>query len=202
MTPRLQRAIDFMKAAHRSIDQRRKDNVRLYEVHPLDVFERLLMAGVTDEDVLIAGLLHDVEEDVAAHKPLEFSLGHIARAFGQRVAGFVFELSDEYTKANYPEKNRRERKQLERKRYATFSPEAKLVKLADIASNLNDDGQVLEADGLPEVGFNRMFIKEKALCLPYLVSIACPENLRDSHAALWQSANEILEAQKKKFDVR
>lgn len=196
MTPRLQSAIDFMKAAHRSIDQRRKDNVRPYEVHPMDVFARLQAAGVEDEDILIAGLLHDVVEDVFPKNP-KYSLPLIGETFGADVGVYVFELTDVYTKAECPTLNRKTRKQLERERYATFSDGAKLVKLADIASNLNDDGTVLESDGRVEVGFNRMFIKEKALCLPYLEDKRSRLNWR-----LFVEAMLILLAQKKKFDVR
>jgi (p)ppGpp synthase/HD superfamily hydrolase len=210
MTARLQKAIDFMKAAHRSIDQRRKDNVRLYEVHPLDVLARLQAAGVTDEDILIAALLHDVIEDVFPKNEF-YQISEIERNFGLRVGGFVLELTDEYTKQNYPDLNRRARKQLERERYATFSDEAKLVKLADIASNLADDGTVLEADGRVEVGFNQMFIKEKSKCLPYLMPVPTTplgSRMEDEppiyaiHGRLWDEAARILLEQKIKFDVR
>lgn len=194
MTPRLQRAIDFMTAAHRSIDQRRKDNVRLYEIHPLDVLARVSKVTV-DEDVLIAALLHDVVEDVFPKNEF-YSLSEIGREFGGRVAGFVHELTDEYTKENYPDKNRKERKQLERERYQTFSREVKLIKLADIAANLADDGEVLLADGGPEVGFNQMFIREKAKCLPYL-----REDYMENKI-LHATALDVLARQAKKFGVR
>src|SRR5688500_914848 len=99
MTPRLQTAIDFMKAAHRSIDQRRKDGVRPYEVHPLEVMERT--SKVTqDEDVLIAALFHDIIEDVYP-KNGYYNFALIADEYGSRVASFVHELTDEYTKENY-----------------------------------------------------------------------------------------------------
>lgn len=196
MTPRLQKAIDFMKAAHRSIDQRRKDNVRLYEVHPLDVLARLQAAGVEDEDVLIAGLLHDVVEDVFP-KNAYYGGQLIIDTFGEQVAGLVEELTDEFTKEKYPHLNRKARKQLERERYLKMSHGALLVKLADVASNLNDDGTVLESDGRVEVGFNRMFIKEKELCLPYLGD---PEN--EVNIRLWNEAHDILQRQKKKFGVK
>lgn len=199
MTDRFAKAVAFMQDAHRSIDQRRKDNVRLYEVHPLDVVARLQDAGVTDEDVLIAGLFHDIVEDVYPKNPF-YSLALIQDLFGPVVAGYVEELTDRYTKENYPGLNRKTRKQLERERYATFSGGAKQVKLADIASNLSDDGDCLLEDGSHEVGFQRMFIKEKALCLPYLD----PKQYAvfDATASLYVRALDTLDCQKKKFDVR
>ncbi len=200
MTERLQKAIDFMKAAHRSIGQTRKDGVRPYEVHPLDVMARLQNAGVTDEDVLIAALLHDVLEDVTPKNPA-YDLCDIVFEFGMRVGAMVGDLTDEFIKVKYPDLNRKTRKQLERERYSTFSDEVKQIKLADIASNLHDDGEVLE-NGLPEVGFNRMFIKEKELCLPYLAPNLCLDPFPMAHCQLYATARDILAEQKKKFDVR
>lgn len=171
--------------------QTRKDGVRPYFVHLLDVAERV--SQVTDnEDVIIAALGHDSVEDV-----LGYTNQQVRHAFGLHVASLVAQLTDVYVKSAYPDLNRRTRKQLERERYKTFTPEAKWIKLSDIASNLNDDGTVLEADGQVEVGFNRMFIKEKALCLPYLVDLQDSRNV-----FLFKQAEEILKAQAKKFDVR
>lgn len=189
MTPRLQLAIDFMKAAHRSIGQKRRDGVRDYEVHPLEVMERVSKA-TQDEDVLIAALYHDIIEDVYPSRPEIYDA--TKESAGPRAWGFILELTDTYTKEAFPMLNRRARKQKERERYATFSPEARLVKLADIAANLSDDGGD-DADA----GFMRMFIREKELCLPYLYDMGDERNY-----ILTTRANLTLEAQKKKFDVR
>ncbi len=196
MTERLQKAIDFMKVAHRSIGQMRRDGKRHYEVHPMEVMGRLV-GIVKDEDILIAGLLHDVIEDVFPANPY-YDLYLIANTFGNEVAELVKQLTDEFTKEGYPDKNRKARKQLERERYKTMSTKAKLIKLADIASNLSDDG------GGDDPGFMRMYIKEKQLCLPYL---AMPYADRDkpfyaANDTLFREAVKILDAQKIKFDVR
>ncbi len=193
MTNRLQHAIDFMKAAHRSIGQTRKDGVRPYEVHPMAVMERV-QAVTDDEDVLIAALFHDIIEDVMGENPF-YDIYRIAALFGERVAKLVTELTDVYTKESYPDKNRKARKQLERERYATFSPEAKLIKLADIAENLSDDAL--------DAGFMVMFIKEKALCLPYLVMKYAERNepFYWENDTLFREAVRVLNKQKIKFDV-
>lgn len=195
------KALEFMREAHRSIDQRRKDNVRRYEVHPIDVVDRLFAAGVDDNVIIPMGYLHDVIEDVFPKNPF-YSIELIEAEFGKAVAAGVIELTDVYTKELHPSLNRATRKQLERERYATFSDGAKLVKLADIASNLADDGTVLESDGRVEVGFNRMFIKEKAKCLPYLLKFSDTSPFKASLYVLAKNAVDVLEAQKKKFDVR
>lgn len=201
MTPRLSAAIAFMEAAHRSIGQKRKDNIRPYEVHPLDVMRRVA-AHTDDEDILVAALFHDIIEDVYPKRPEIYELTKAAA--GPRAWGFVLELTDTYTKQAFPELNRKARKQKERERYASMSPQARLVKLADIASNLADDGDVLEENGKPEVGFNRMFIKEKALCLPYLAESGAEKGspLYIANARLYVEAYEILKKQAIKFDVK
>ncbi len=187
MTPRLTQAIYFMKVAHRSIDQRRRDGVRLYEVHPLDVMDRV--SKVTeDEDILIAALFHDILEDVVPKRPEYFQ--RTRREAGFRAWGFILALTDKFTKENYPNKNRKARKQLERERYARMSPEAKLIKLADIASNLSD---VADDDA----GFMGMFVREKEKCLPYLLAAS-----NDKNVNLYLEAMRILDAQKKRLAIR
>jgi guanosine-3',5'-bis(diphosphate) 3'-pyrophosphohydrolase len=137
---RICKAITFMKSAHRSIKQTRKDGIRPYEVHPLEVMARVA-AVENNEDILIAALLHDVIEDVF---PLndKCDVYLIANTFGDVAAKLVVELTDIYTKEAWPDLNRAKRKQAERERYGTLSANAKLIKLADITTNLLDDGNV------------------------------------------------------------
>lgn len=187
-----------MKAAHRSINQTRKDGIRLYEIHPLEVFGRFAAVS-KDEDGQIAALLHDVIEDVFPKNPA-YNIHRINNEFGDNVANLVLELTDEFTKENYPDKNRRERKQSERERMGKISLTAKTVKLADITTNLLDDGNVT-ADGSfggPDVGFNRMYILEKEQCLPYLFD----KDGDLAHFTLFGDAVEALKYQANKFDVR
>lgn len=184
----------FMQAAHRSIGQKRRDGIRDYEVHPMDVFARLWRAGVRDRAILSAALFHDIPEDVYPLNPF-YSLSLITQEFGVRVGIITDELTDRYTKENYPQQNRRVRKQLERERYATFLPETQLVKLGDIGSNLSD-----ETD---DAGFMGMYVREKSLCLPYLaMKLDRTDEFREPHALLWEETTQILEATKAKFGVR
>lgn len=194
---RISKAITFMKAAHRSIGQTRKDGIRPYEVHPLEVMARVA-AVENNEDILIAALLHDVIEDVYPVND-SFDIYSIANNFGDFAAKLVVELTDCYTKEAHPDKNRRTRKELERARYGMISANAKLIKLADITTNLLDDGDVTNEGsfGGPDVGFNVMYIKEKEQCLPFLHQPSDRAN-----EALYKDAIDALKSQAAKFNVR
>ncbi len=204
-----------MQCAHRSIGQKRKDNVRPYEVHPTGVRRRTAQVTVDPRKLAIADC-HDIEEDVANHpkrvqippdqqeifglrprvEPYFYNIETIFLIFGAFVAEGVRFLTDKYTKEAHPDKNRKLRKQLERERYATFPEHIKWIKLADIAENLADDGEVLLEGGGAEVGFHQMFIREKALCLPHLKADDKENRL------LYAQAEEILREKAAKFRVR
>lgn len=122
----------IVKAAHYAADKhrycRRKDADRTpYINHPLALADILANEGhVTDVDVLVAALLHDVVEDT------ETSLDEIADVFGGVIAGIVDEVSDD---KDLP---KAERKQVQIETMAGKSSNAKLVKIADKISNLRD----------------------------------------------------------------
>lgn len=81
-SPRLIRAINTAAWAHRN--QTRKASELPYVSHVFGVMA--LLAQVTDdEDVLIAGLFHDIIEDV----PEEYSAERMTEEFGQRVVDLV-----------------------------------------------------------------------------------------------------------------
>ena len=126
---RIERAIIFATNAHAG--QMRKDDVTPYIVHPLGVAESVRRAGGS-EDQYIAALLHDTVEDCGV------APGDITLEFGVEVRDLVVELTNVYTKEAYPHLNRAARKQLEDERIMAISDEAKLVKICDIAYNIND----------------------------------------------------------------
>ncbi len=122
---RIFEAIAFASIKHR--DQRRKDlNNSPYVNHVLDVANLLVQAGVTDEDTIIAGLLHDTIEDT------ETSHEEIKKLFGENVLEIVLECSDD------KKLDKIKRKQLQIEHASDISFSAKLVKLADKYSNLSD----------------------------------------------------------------
>ena len=81
---------------------------------------------MTEEDVLIAALLHDTVEDT------DSSFGELEQHFGQSVASIVREVTDDKALA------KDERKRLQVGHAADLSRKAKLVKLADKICNLRD----------------------------------------------------------------
>lgn len=122
-------ALEFARKAHG--EQMRKYSKEPYIEHPKRVAAIVRTVPHTPE-MICAAYLHDVLEDT----PVE--IGEIEKRFGEKVAGLVQELTDEYMKVNYPQLNRRARKEREVERQAEMSPEAKTIKLADIIDNTPD----------------------------------------------------------------
>lgn len=179
-------AFKFAREAHKG--QTRRDGVRSYFDGHLVTVRDILASVTQNEDLLSASLLHDYLEDVPRAQASDLD------PFGQVIKELVIELTDEFTKARHPALNRATRKGLERERYARMSGGAQLIKMADIAANLSD---LDESDK----GFARMFIKEKALCLPYLE----PREgtlLYGERLELFAHAQIRLEQAKRTFDVR
>lgn len=122
----------FMKcvqfSAHKHKDQRRKDpSSTPYINHPINVATILAVEGnVSNDDVIMAALLHDTVEDT------DTTFEEIEELFGPVVCGIVREVTDD--------KNleKQERKRLQIVHAATSSHNAKLVKLADKLDNLRD----------------------------------------------------------------
>ena len=118
-------ALEF--AARMHADQRRKGaSGAPYINHPIAVMGLLHRAGVREETVLAAALLHDTVEDTeASHEEL------VAR-FGEPVAAIVAEVTDDKGLAQA------ERKQKQIDEAPHLSAEARLLKLADKTANLTD----------------------------------------------------------------
>lgn len=172
-TPRLIEAREFFRAAHNSINQVRKYTGEPYFSHTEAVAELVQSYGGT-EDMIIAALGHDSEEDVFPLNPY-YSLELTRSKFGDAVANMVVELTDVYTSENYPHINREGRKKLERERLAGISEGGKLVKILDLVDNTKS---IVEHDP----SFARVYLKEKAALLPLL---------RSSYTeAAWQAADK------------
>lgn len=118
-----------MFATRKHALQRRKAASRTvvpYVVHTLEAAQILAECGVTDEDILIAAVLHDTLEDTdATRNDLRFK-------FGDRVLSIVEEVTDD------PTIEREAQKQVQINSSATKSYAAKLVKAADKTSNMRD----------------------------------------------------------------
>jgi (p)ppGpp synthase/HD superfamily hydrolase len=130
----LQAVQHFADRAHGA--QLRRYSGERYITHPIRVMETCRVY-TDDIDILCACLLHDVLEDTttdrqAIHTFLSDILppGHV-----ERTLHLVVELTDVYTHHSFPSLNRRMRKKREVTRLAQVSPEAQMIKCADIIDN-------------------------------------------------------------------
>ena len=147
------RALSFAAGKHR--DQRRKDKIRTpYINHPIAVADILLIeAGVTDEVVLMAALLHDTVEDT------DTTFEEIEQHFGLMVRDVVAEVTDDKSLPKAV------RKQYQIDHAPHLSDRAKLVKLADKISNVRDT-VVSPPDGWPMARIDEYLEWGKAVINP------------------------------------
>lgn len=123
-SPAIERALQASLAAHQG--QLRKSSSAIpYVVHPLHVALLLARWGVED-DVIVAGLLHDVAEDVPS-----WSIARISAEFGPHVAQIVDQLTEDKSKSW------EERKRAGVEHVPHMSPQAATVKAADKLHNLS-----------------------------------------------------------------
>ena len=132
----IQRAKRFAELAHGlvlnsqgDLGQRRKGTNEPYTKHLSEV-ARLVAESGGDEAQVAAAWLHDVVEDT----PIPIT--HVRTVFGSDVAQLVYELTDQFTKRDYPGLNRHQRKAKEVERLSKISDRAKTIKYADFVSNL------------------------------------------------------------------
>jgi hypothetical protein len=120
---RLTKALAFAAEAHRN-HRRKGASQEPYINHLIEVLDLVASVDGGDMDVLIAALLHDVLEDT----PIDYD--ELIARFGERVAHIVQENSDDMTLPK-PERRLARLASISKK-----SREARLVKFADIISNL------------------------------------------------------------------
>ena len=119
---KIDQARDVMIKAHEGQTRRGGEP---YSIHPIDVVKTLQDMGIKDDDVVCAGYLHDVLEDT------EYGQDMIKANFGERVLSIVNELTfkPDVSDLEYWEKCN------------AMSSNAKLVKMADIISNLSTNDE-------------------------------------------------------------
>lgn len=128
------KAISFAAEKHRN--QRRKDaESSPYINHPIALANVLANeAGIEDEKVLVAAVLHDTIEDTETNER------ELASLFGEDVTAIVLEVTDDKALP------KAERKRLQVEHAPTISRRAKLVKLADKICNVRDIAACPPAD--------------------------------------------------------
>ncbi|MBI4235613.1 bifunctional (p)ppGpp synthetase/guanosine-3',5'-bis(diphosphate) 3'-pyrophosphohydrolase [Candidatus Peregrinibacteria bacterium] len=125
---KFEKAFEFAEEAHTG--QLRKDGTTPYITHPVKVTE-ILAEMHSDEDILIAALLHDVPEDT--HK----TLAEIEDKFGRDVA-FLVDGITKFSKVQY--KNNMPQREVESLKklllHSIQDPRVILIKLADRLHNM------------------------------------------------------------------
>jgi (p)ppGpp synthase/HD superfamily hydrolase len=137
MSQTIEQVKEFARQAHG--DQQRKFAAEPYINHPIRVMETCTQY-TDDITVLSAALLHDVLEDTDVDKEriLEFLQPLLGSEKATTTVKLIEELTDIYTKKNYPQWNRKKRKAREAHRLEKTSAEAQTIKYADIIDNSID----------------------------------------------------------------
>lgn len=145
-------------------EQKRKYSGQRYIVHPIAVMH-ICQEYTNDIAILSAALLHDVLEDtnVSVSQLKEFLHTVLDTSQAEKALHLVQDLTDEFTKENYPALNRKNRKKKEADRLGKIDPMAQTVKYADLIDNCLD---IVKHDQ----NFGRVFLKESAMFLEYMTS--------------------------------
>lgn len=148
----LQQIIVFADKSHG--EQMRRYEPDRYIVHPVRVMETC-KEYTDDITVLAAALLHDVLEDTPVTKEelYTFLTTLMTEDQANKTIHLVEELTDVYIKSDYPQLNRRKRKNKEADRLEKTSAEAQTIKYADIIDNAPE---IAEKD----VDFAKRFLPE------------------------------------------
>ena len=154
---------NFAKLAHSG--QLRKYTKDDYIIHPMAV-AKLVKAIGGNFEMVAAALLHDVIEDtpVTSNELLIFlhsdKVG-ITPAQAISIHKLVVDLTDIYTKENFPHLNRKARKQLEAERLGNVSGLAQTIKYCDLYDNTKS---ITEHDP----GFAKTYMAEKAILIQHM----------------------------------
>ena len=152
MDEKLKRITQYVDECHG--EQTRRYSPDRYIVHPVRVMETCRKYA---DSIIIpaAALLHDVLEDTRTTKDeiRNFLLPQMGEEKTTRTVRLVEELTDIYTKKEYPQWNRRKRRTKEAERLAKISAEGQTIKYADIIDNSLDIHKA-------ETDFARVFLFE------------------------------------------
>jgi guanosine-3',5'-bis(diphosphate) 3'-pyrophosphohydrolase len=167
-------------AAMKHATMRRKAATGLvvpYVTHPLEVAQILIECGVSDEDILIAAVLHDTLEDTDAKEE------DILFKFGERVLSLVKEVTDD-------KKLTKEQQRLAQVSLApTKSYGGKLLKAADKTSN-NRDLKRLPPPKYTIQDFRQYATHSREVVGALNVKGELPPQLL---ALFWQASQEVLD---------
>jgi (p)ppGpp synthase/HD superfamily hydrolase len=174
--PLVHRALKRAVKAHKKQD-RDGEAPLPYATHPVDVLNLLRYdAGIVDEEILAAALLHDVLEET------DEDVEDIEDDFGPRVSRLVCELTRKEPDQSglSPEEIWHVRTQAMLEEIDAMSGEAKVIKLADRASNLRSVLLTRTGEEL-----NR-YVRQSQLILEHIDRDVCP--------ILWDRVKDLADA--------
>lgn len=154
------RALSLSEEAHSSIDQRRKYSGESYfDGHIKPVVNMAREAGLDYEDQIVLAF-HDVIEDVTPLKPMVYNEAWILSRFDAEILAGVIDLTDVYTKAAFPDWNRKKRHAAELERQAKLPVRSKNRKLIDTLHN-TEDIVFVHRNHPQAAGFAPVYLREK-----------------------------------------
>jgi (p)ppGpp synthase/HD superfamily hydrolase len=158
-TQKIQFAIKFAIKTHEVYQhQKRKGKEIAYIVHPLTVGIILSTMGA-DEDVIVAGILHDTIEDSIEEKKVSKEM--ITERFGKNVADLVLSVTEQNKELPWEERKREAYEHIK-----TFSHDSLLLKSADIISNASELIDDYKRDGV--VTFERFHSDKEKTGIPWI----------------------------------
>lgn len=171
----MEKVREFAEKAHDG--QKRKYTGEKFIRHPERVKD-IVSEYTSDRALLAAALLHDVLEDtdVTGEELKAFLYSVMDGELAERTYQLVVDLTDVYTKADYPNLNRLKRKRKDAERLKMARPNAQTVKYADAIDNALD---IVKNDR----DFARVFLNECS----YLVSM-----MDKGHPRLRQRAEKVI----------
>ena len=171
-TKKIKDAVKFSIKTHEVYQkQKRKGKDIAYITHPLTVGIILAQAGA-NEDVIVAGILHDTVEDSTEEKKVTTQM--LDERFGKNVTMLVLSVTEQDRTLSWDEQKKEALEHV-----SHFSHDSLLVKSADIISNTSE--LIDDYDRHGEKVFDRFFAsKEKfiahQLALISAIKHSWPEN--------------------------
>lgn len=168
MTDKVRLAQIVCTVGHSAVGQKRKFTGLPYQVHPFEVAEVIAAHG-GDENMIIAGYLHDLLEDTLLPSYV------ILHLFGADVLYLVEGVTN--MKWPDPKPNRENRHDLEVQRMIHQCPRIKTIKLADSYCNLKDIV-------IHDPKFAATYIPEKRILLD--------KALKEGDSTIWNKTDAII----------
>ena len=139
-TPLIQKAIRFAIQIHELDTKKRRKGTEIpYVTHPLTV--GLILGKVTDdENIIVAGLLHDIIEDCEPYGTI--TKESLAKGFNVEVARMVDDVTEQDKRLPWIE-----RKMAALKHIKNMKHDSMLVKSADVLHNLSELNEDIKNNG-------------------------------------------------------